>query len=61
MVTGFEATALDVTDREQSRMFIGRIRPQPVLRSISECSAMLEPSSTATIDPDFAADVAAQR
>jgi hypothetical protein len=29
----------------------------PALRKISECIAMLDPNSTATIDPDFAADV----
>ena len=33
--------------------------PEPVLRRISECIAMLDPDSTATIVPDWAADVAA--
>ena len=33
--------------------------PEPVLRKISECIAILDPNSTATIDQEWAADVAA--
>jgi len=33
--------------------------PEPVRRKISECIALLQADSTATIDPDFAEDVEA--
>jgi antitoxin (DNA-binding transcriptional repressor) of toxin-antitoxin stability system len=34
-------------------------RAEPVPRTISECIALLPEDSTATVDPDFARDVAA--
>jgi prevent-host-death family protein len=45
---------------ERNAQPVAVIRPaEPVRRKISECIAMLPADSTATIDPDFAKDVAA--
>lgn len=45
---------------ERDAQPVAVIRPAPpVRRKISECIAMLPANSTATIDPDFAKDVAA--
>lgn len=45
---------------ENGRQAVAILRPgEPVRRTISECIALLPEDSTATIDSDFAKDVAA--
>ena len=43
---------------ENGTIPVAVVRPaQPTRRTVAECLAMLDPNSTAVIDPDFAHDV----